>query len=213
MYPALKRLFDLLAALILVILFSPILVFFAIWVKASDGGPVFYRGPRVGRGGRMFKMLKFRTMVVDADKVGPSSTAGDDPRITPAGRIMRRYKLDELPQLLNVLAGDMSLVGPRPQVKWAVDLYTPEERHLLDVRPGITDFASLRFRNEAEILMGSADPDKDYLEKIAPLKIKLGLHYVHTYSLATDLNILAATALSVAGVDPSWCLPRGDLAA
>jgi lipopolysaccharide/colanic/teichoic acid biosynthesis glycosyltransferase len=213
MYPAIKRLFDLVAALALLIVFSPVLAFFAIWVKASDGGPVLYRGPRVGRNGRMFHMLKFRTMVVNADKVGPSSTAGDDPRITPAGRIMRRGKLDELPQLFNVLKGEMSLVGPRPQVKWAVDLYTPEERQLLDVRPGITDFASLRFRNEAEILMGSADPDKDYLEKIAPLKIRLGLHYVRTYSFATDINILTATALSVAGVDPSWCLPRGELAA
>jgi lipopolysaccharide/colanic/teichoic acid biosynthesis glycosyltransferase len=154
-------------------------------------------------------MLKFRTMIVDAERVGPSSTAGDDPRITRPGRFMRRLKLDELPQLLNVLVGDMSFVGPRPQVQWAVDLYSSEERHLLDVRPGITDWASLLFRNEGEILAGSSDPDRDYLEKIAPLKIKLGLHYVYHRSFIVDLEIILATALSVVGVDPAWCLPRG----
>jgi len=156
-------------------------------------------------------MRKFRTMVVDADKIGPSSTAGDDPRITRPGKFMRRFKLDELPQLFNVLRGEMSFVGPRPQVQWAVDLYTPEERLLLSVRPGITDFASLRFRNEDEILKGSADPDKDYLEKIAPQKIKLGLHYVRNQSLLTDLKLIVATGLMVFGVSPEWCLPRPEL--
>jgi lipopolysaccharide/colanic/teichoic acid biosynthesis glycosyltransferase len=211
MYPLIKRLLDFIASLAGIILLSPLLIALVIWIKLADPGPVFYYGVRVGRNGKLFRMMKFRTMVVNADKVGPSSTAGDDPRITRPGHFMRRFKLDELSQLFNVLRGEMSLVGPRPQVQWAVDLYTPEERALLTVRPGITDFASLRFRNEAEILQGSTDPDKDYLEKIAPLKIRLGLHYVRTYSLGTDLKILLATVLSLAGVDPAWCLPRLDL--
>ena len=211
MYRWIKHLFDFLVALTALLVLSPVLVALAIWIKLADPGPIFYAGVRVGRGGVPFRMIKFRTMVVDAEKVGPSSTAGDDLRITRPGRLMRRFKLDEFPQLLNVLRGDMSLVGPRPQVQWAVDLYTPEERELLSVRPGITDFASLRFRNEGEILLGSADPDKDYLEKIAPLKIKLGLHYVRNYSFLTDVKILVATAMSVVGIDPSWCLPPLEL--
>jgi lipopolysaccharide/colanic/teichoic acid biosynthesis glycosyltransferase len=207
-----KRLFDIvLSASGLIVLF-PVLAGLALWIKVSHPGPCLYAGVRVGRGGRLFKMLKFRTMVVDADKVGPSSTSGDDPRITRPGLVMRRFKLDELPQLLNVLRGDMSFVGPRPQVQWAVDLYSTTERQLLSVRPGITDFASLRFRNEAEILRGSTDPDRDYLEKIAPGKIQLGLYYVHNYSFVTDVKLILATGLAVWGVDPEWCLPQLDQA-
>jgi lipopolysaccharide/colanic/teichoic acid biosynthesis glycosyltransferase len=123
---------------------------------------------------------------------------------------LRKWKLDELPQLWNVFVGEMSFVGPRPQVQWAVDLYTPEERDLLNVRPGITDYASLVFRNEAEILRGSEDPDRDYLIKIAPTKIRLGLLYVRKHNLATDLAIIVATLGAVAGVDPSWCLPFSE---
>jgi lipopolysaccharide/colanic/teichoic acid biosynthesis glycosyltransferase len=155
-------------------------------------------------------MLKFRSMVANADRIGGSSTSADDARLTTAGRFLRRFKLDELPQLLNVLRGDMSFVGPRPQVEWAVNLYTSDERRLLGVRPGITDFASLQFRNEGEILRGSLDPDRDYLEKIAPHKIRLGLYYVQHCSFTVDAKILAATILSLAGVDPSWCLPRAS---
>src|SRR5204862_5888771 len=131
-------------------------------------GPVLYGGRRAGRGGREFKMYKFRSMVTNADRIGGADTADDDPRLTKTGRFLRRHKLDELPQLINVLRGDMSLVGPRPQFKWAVDLYNGEERRLLTVRPGITDYASIRFRNESEILKGSTDPDQDYMEKIHP---------------------------------------------
>jgi lipopolysaccharide/colanic/teichoic acid biosynthesis glycosyltransferase len=146
-------------------------------------------------------------MVVNADKIGGTSTANDDARLTVAGGFLRRFKLDELPQLINVLLGEMSFVGPRPQVEWAVKLYSPEERYLLSIRPGITDFASLRFRNEGEILRGSTDPDRDYLVKIAPHKIRLGLFYVKNYSFLIDAKILAATLSSLAGVDPSWCQP------
>lgn len=207
MYPSLKRSLDSIVALIGLVLLSPLLIAIAIWVKASSSGPVLYAGVRVGKESIPFRMLKFRTMVVNADKLGGSSTADDDARLTSSGRFLRRFKLDELPQLINVLRGDMSFVGPRPQVEWAVRLYTPEERRLLSVRPGITDFASLRFRNEGEILRGSTDPDRDYLEKIAPHKIRLGLYYVRHYSLFVDAKILAATLLSAVGVDPSWCLP------
>lgn len=206
-----KRALDVLLASAGMLILSPILLAIAIWIKLADSGPVFYRGDRIGKDGAPFRMLKFRTMTVDAERAGPSSTAGDDPRITRPGRFIRRFKLDELTQLFNVLTGDMSLVGPRPQVAWAVDLYSPEERLVLSVRPGITDYASLRFRNEAEILRGSDDPDRAYLEKIAPEKLKLGLYYVRNRSLATDLKLITATALAVVGVDPDWCLPRRDL--
>jgi lipopolysaccharide/colanic/teichoic acid biosynthesis glycosyltransferase len=147
----------------------------------------------VGLGGITFRILKFRTMVVEAEKSGGSSTPEDDPRITRVGHMLRRWKLDEAPQLINVVRGEMSLVGPRPQVRWAVDLYTPEERRLLSVRPGITDWASVRFRNEAEILRGSDDPDRLYLEKIAPEKIRLGLWYVDNQTFLEDLRIIFAT--------------------
>lgn len=199
---SLKRLFDLAMSIAALAVLGPVLLVFAWLIRQHDGGPIFYRGKRVGLNGRMFEMLKFRTMVLDAEKLGASSTAEDDLRITGPGHIMRRYKVDELPQLINVLRGEMSLVGPRPQVEWAVKLYSERERALLSVRPGITDYASIRFRNEGEILAGSLDPDRDYLEKIAPEKIRLGLHYVNTYSVAVDLRIIAATAYAIFGGDP-----------
>lgn len=201
-----KRLLDLVLATAAVLLLSPVLLAIAVWIVCSDPGPVFYRGPRVGRSFRPFRIYKFRTMVVNADKVGGSSTAGDDPRITAAGAFLRRYKLDELPQLLNVILGQMSLVGPRPQVAWAVELYQPHERALLSVRPGMTDLASIRFRNEAEILRGAADPDKAYLERIAPEKHRLGLEYVRRQSLALDLRIMLATVTAILGGDPERLL-------
>lgn len=206
-YRLTKRAIDLALALAGLLVLAPLLAVLALLIKLDDSGPVLYRGLRVGRNGVPFRMLKFRTMIADADRSGPSSTAGDDLRITHTGRLMRRFKLDELPQLLNVLRGDMSLVGPRPQVQWAVDLYTPEQRALLSVRPGVTDYASLRFRDEAEILRGSADPDQAYMEKIAPLKMELGLHYVNSPSIVTDLKLIFATCLVVVGVNPAWCLP------
>jgi len=207
MYPLIKRAIDIVFALAGLIVLSPVLVALGAWVAMSSPGGPFYSGVRIGRGAKPFRMLKFRTMVTNAHQIGASSTAEDDPRVTSAGRFLRRFKLDELPQLLNVFAGQMSFVGPRPQVKWAVDLYTAEERSLLSVRPGITDYASLRFRNEGEILKGSADPDRDYLEKIAPEKIRLGLYYVRNYSFVADARIVIATLLSLGGVDPAWCLP------
>lgn len=209
----LKRTFDFVTSAVGLLLASPLLLAIAIWIKLDSRGPVFYRGERVGRGGRKFHVFKFRSMVVDADRIGASSTSDDDPRITRPGKFVRRFKLDELPQLINVLAGDMSWVGPRPQVQWAVDLYSAEERALLDVRPGITDYSSLIYCNEGEILQGSADPDKDYLEKIAPGKIRLGLLYVKRHNLWIDIKIMMATALAILGKDPAWCLPASERAA
>src|SRR5215210_5013258 len=175
MYPLAKRLLDVTCSSLALVLLSPLFAFVAAWIALTSRGPVLYRAPRIGLHGRPFRMYKFRTMVVDADRIGGSSTPDDDPRITPVGRILRRHKLDELPQLINVLTGEMSLVGPRPQVQWAVELYSPLERQILTVPPGITDYASLRFTNEGELLRGSADPDKAYIEQIHPEKMRLSL--------------------------------------
>jgi len=197
MYPLLKRLFDIAASAAALVVFAPLLGVLALWIKGHDGGPVLYAGRRVGKHGKPFGMYKFRSMVLNADTIGGSSTPDDDPRITPIGRILRRYKLDELPQLLNVLTGEMSIVGPRPQVQWAVDLYTPEQRNVLSVPPGITDYASVRFPNEGEILKGSTDPDRDYMEKIHPEKMRLSLEYVRNRSMLTDLRVIAQTSRAI----------------
>jgi lipopolysaccharide/colanic/teichoic acid biosynthesis glycosyltransferase len=193
-YPTAKRLFDATLAAFSLAVLSPALAVIAAAIRMESPGPLFYKGRRVGLMGRPFDMVKFRTMVVEAETLGGSSTPEDDPRITRVGKTLRRYKLDELPQLWNVLKGEMSFVGPRPQVQWAVDLYTEEEREILQVPPGITDRASLRFANEAEILKGSQDPDRDYIEKIHPEKMRLSLEYVRNRSFSGDLSIIARTA-------------------
>ena len=191
-----KRLFDIAASGLGILVLSPLLAIIAIVVK-SDGGPALYRGRRVGRGGGVFDMLKFRTMVMNADKMGPSSTADDDPRITRVGKFLRRYKLDELPQLFNVFKGDMSVVGPRPQVEWAVVRYNDVEREVLRVRPGITDPASLQFPNEGEILRGSSDPDEDYWRLIHPEKMRLSVDYVRHATFADDMRIILQTLRTI----------------
>ena len=193
----LKRAFDFLSSLIGLILISPVLLTIAILIKREDGGPVFYRGVRVGRFGKPFRIFKFRTMVVDADKGGGPSTADDDPRITKIGKLIRKSKLDELPQLLNVLKGEMSIVGPRPEVQMYVALFTEEERAILKVRPGITDWASLWNPDEGAILAGSPDPEKTYLDRIRPEKIRLQLKYVRERNLWSDLKIIAQTFLKL----------------
>jgi lipopolysaccharide/colanic/teichoic acid biosynthesis glycosyltransferase len=188
-----KRTIDLMLAMLGVILLSPVLTAVALLIRFDSRGPIFYRGVRIGRYGNAFRIFKFRTMVEDAEKLGGASTPEDDPRVTRVGRFLRRYKLDELPQIVNVITGAMSLVGPRPQVPWAVERYTQEERTVLNVRPGITDYASVRFRDEGEILRGSANPDKDYFEKIHPEKMRLSLEYVRKQSLWLDCQILWKT--------------------
>ncbi len=188
-----KRAIDVIVSGCALILLSPFFLVIAALIKAKDRGPVFYRGERVGLHGRPFRIFKFRSMVVNAEKTGVASTASGDPRITPIGKFLRRTKLDEVPQLINVFRGDMSLVGPRPEVKKFTDLYTTEEKALLTIRPGMTDYASLWNFNEAEALEGSADPDKDYLEKIRPEKIRLQLKYFREQSFLTDLKIIFLT--------------------
>jgi lipopolysaccharide/colanic/teichoic acid biosynthesis glycosyltransferase len=192
-----KRVFDIVFAAIILLFCLPVLVAIAFAIKLAAPGPVLYRGIRVGRNGKLFAMVKFRTMVVDAESRGGSATAADDPRLTPIGKCLRCHKLDELPQLLNVLKGDLSLVGPRPEVQKYVDRFSREERTILSVRPGITDWASIWNSNEAAVLEGSRDPEKTYEELIRPTKIALQLVYVRNHSLLTDLKILLHTALKL----------------
>jgi lipopolysaccharide/colanic/teichoic acid biosynthesis glycosyltransferase len=197
-----KRSFDVMVATIALVIVAPLLALAALMVKLFSSGPVFYRGTRVGLDGKLFPMLKFRTMVVDAESLGGSATAADDPRITRFGKFLRRYKLDELPQFFNVLLGDMSLVGPRPEVQKYVDLYSPEEKAILTVRPGITDWASIWNSNEAAVLEGSRDPERTYEELIRPTKLALQLLYVRDHSFFVDLRILFHTAVKL--IDEDW---------
>lgn len=190
----LKRFFDILFSLSILIIFSPLLFYIALAIKRESSGHVFYKGRRVGKGGKIFYMNKFRTMVANADKIGGPTTSNDDARITRVGKILRRYKLDELPQFINVLKGEMSIVGPRPDVEDVIKLIPEEQKKpILSLRPGITDFASLYFRNEGEIVNKSTDPHKAYLEKIWPKKIELQLKYAKEQSFFTDIKIIAKT--------------------
>lgn len=188
-----KRIFDFTFSLVALFIFSPLLLIIFLLIKINDGGGVFYRGTRVGKDCSLFKIFKFRTMVKDADKIGGPSTSDDDPRVTKVGKFLRKFKLDEIPQLLNVLKGDMSFVGPRPEVPQEVDTYSQEEKKIFSVRPGITDWASLKFHNEGEILKGAEDPHQAYRQIIKPGKIKLGLKYVNESSISTDIKIIIKT--------------------
>jgi lipopolysaccharide/colanic/teichoic acid biosynthesis glycosyltransferase len=192
-----KRGLDIIGSAAGLVLLSPLLLWIAWRIHREDGGPVFYRGQRVGRHGQPFRIFKFRTMVVNAEKIGGSSTADDDPRITRIGLTLRKLKLDELPQLFNVLLGEMSLVGPRPEVKYYTDLFTEEEKTILRVRPGITDWASIWNPDEGSILAGAGDPDRAYMELIRPTKLKLQLMYARNQSFFTDLKIIFLTLLAL----------------
>ncbi|WP_431101831.1 sugar transferase [Roseateles noduli] len=189
-----KRLFDILCAGVGLLLLSPLLLAVAVWVKLDSRGPVMFRQERVGRFGRSFRIHKFRTMRVDAPTLGPQITIGDDARITRSGRWLRASKVDELPQLWDVLRGAMSLVGPRPEVPRYVALYPAELRALvLSVRPGITDPASLSFRNESELLAQAEDPEREYVEVVMPMKLRLAADYVRNASLGGDIRLILAT--------------------
>jgi lipopolysaccharide/colanic/teichoic acid biosynthesis glycosyltransferase len=192
-----KRLLDVTFALLGLLLTSPLLLFFAYLIKRHDNGPALYLPIRAGRDGVPFKMFKLRSMVVNADKSGVSSTANSDSRITPIGAFIRRFKVDELMQLINVLKGEMSLVGPRPNVLNEVQEYTKQERHLLDVRPGITDYSSIVFSDEGAILEGSSNPDLTYNQIIRPWKSRLGLFYVANHSILIDITLILLTAMSL----------------
>ncbi len=175
------------------LLVSPIFVVLAIWIKLDSQGPVFYRQVRVGRGNKDFRLFKFRSMRVGADKQGLITIGGRDPRVTRSGYFIRKYKLDELPQLINVFLGDMSLVGPRPEVRKYVDMYTEEQLHVLDVRPGITDAASIAYRNENELLEQAENPDQYYIEVIMPDKLRINLEYVAHHSFWGDIRLIFRT--------------------
>lgn len=190
------RLIDVLAAALGLLILSPLLLALALWVKLSSPGSIFYRARRVGRGGQPFHLYKFRTMVADADRQGPGITTATDSRITPVGRFLRRTKLDELPQLLNVLQGEMSLVGPRPEDPRYVALYTAEQQRVLQVRPGITSAASLRYRNESELLRGR-DWETVYTQEILPHKLALELDYLRQRTFWRDLGLIGQTLLSL----------------
>lgn len=194
-----KRLFDIVFSLAGLIVLGPLLFISALLIKVTSPGPVFYRGHRIGLAGRPFRIFKFRTMVVGAEEKGPSSTHERDARITPFGGFLRRFKLDELPQLLNVLAGEMSFVGPRPEVQKFTDLYTQKEKIILTVRPGITDRASMKFHNEGEIIAASGitDADEAYAKLIRPEKLRLQMEYARNHSVAGDVRIIFDTFLTL----------------
>ena len=196
-----KRLFDIAFAAVALLLLCPLLLAIALWVRLDSPGPVFFRQQRVGRGGRLFGIYKFRTMHTGAEAMGPQITVGEDARITRAGAWLRRSRVDELPQFLNVRRGDMSVVGPRPEVPRYVAQYPADVRQaVLSVRPGITDLASIEFRDESALLARSSDPERTYVEQILPAKLRHAQQYVRTRSLWLDLRIIARTALAVLGL-------------
>lgn len=194
-----KRIFDIIFSLSGLLLLSPALIVLAAAIKLESRGPVFYRGVRVGRYGRPFRIFKFRSMVQDAEKVGAASTSATDMRVTRIGHIIRKFKFDEFSQLINVLLGDMSIVGPRPEVQKFVDLYTDEEKQILSVRPGITDWSSIKFHNEGEIIEASGikDADEAYAKLIRPKKLKLQLKYVRERTIWIDIKIIVSTILTL----------------
>ncbi len=192
----LKRVFDVVASAVGIFVLSPLLLLVSALIRLDSAGPVFFRQERIGRGFRPFRIFKFRTMVQDAPlRGGPLTCGRSDPRITRIGRWLRRSKLDELPQLFNVVQGDMSLVGPRPEVRRYVEMFADEYAEILTVRPGITDPASLKFRNEAELLEGLPDAEAEYLTRLLPEKMSMARQYVRNRSLFGDLAILARTVI------------------
>lgn len=197
-YAGCKRAFDVVCAFIGLLLLWPLMASIAIAIRLCSPGPALYRGPRIGLNGRTFHVLKFRTMVVNADHLGGSCTADDDVRITRIGRWLRKTKMDELPQLINVLLGQMSLVGPRPELKDFVDRYNTREREILRVKPGITDLGTLWDSDEGAVLAGESDPEQAYREKVLPHKLRLQLEYIEKASFWFDLRILLHTVTLVA---------------
>jgi lipopolysaccharide/colanic/teichoic acid biosynthesis glycosyltransferase len=193
----LKRTFDLVVALTFIFILSPLLILIAIAIKLDSKGNVFYLQERVGLNGKLFKIFKLRTMKPGADKSGLLTIGQNDARITRVGRILRNSKLDELPQLFNVVLGDMSIVGPRPEVKKYVELYNPEQKHVLTVQPGITDYASIQYANESELLKKYENPEEIYIKEIMPHKLELNLFYITHKSFKTDLSIIFTTLFRI----------------
>jgi len=197
-----KRVFDLLCSCVGLVVFSPLLIVVGVWVRLDSPGPAFYRGQRAGRGNKPFGIYKFRSMVANAHKLGGSSTSGEDMRITRSGRFIRRYKIDELSQLINVLVGDMSIVGPRPEILAYTSRYQGEQLEVFSVRPGITDWASIWNADEGGVLAGARDPDRAYELLIQPTKLQLQVQYVRQRSLWMDLKIIVYTLRKI--FDPSF---------
>lgn len=196
-----KRLLDLICALFGLIVLAPLFLIVGLLIKLDSPGSVFYRGDRIGKDGTPFKMFKFRTMVVNADQMGSALTHGGDPRITQVGRALRHWKIDELPQLINILRGDMSVVGPRPESPRYVEHYTPAQRQVLSVRPGVTGLTQVKFRHEETLLQACTNLEADYVETIMPQKLALDLEYIANHSLLLDLELVLQTFL---------CLFRAD---
>jgi len=192
-----KRLFDIICSSIGLIILCPLFLVTALWIKLDSKGPVFYRQIRVGRNSQDFAILKFRSMYVDSDRKGLITIGGRDPRVTRAGYYIRTYKLDELPQLINVLKGDMSFVGPRPEVRKYVDLYTKEQLGVLTIRPGITDAASIKYRNENDLLAAQTDPEHYYISVIMPDKLNINLDYVAHHTCMGDLHLILQTIKAI----------------
>lgn len=193
----LKRTMDFVGSLLGVMVLSPVYIIICIAIKLTSPGPIFFKQVRVGLNGKEFKILKFRTMVVDAEKLGKQITVGKDSRITKVGHFLRKFKLDELPQLFNVLLGDMSLVGPRPEVPYYVNMYNEEQRKVLLVKPGITDLASIRYKDENEVLGQCDNPEEHYIKTIMPDKLKLNLEYIDNNNIFIDLGIIFKTIFKI----------------
>jgi len=189
----LKRGFDVVSSLIGIILLLPFLLILWICIQLESSGGGFYRQIRVGKNGIDFRLWKFRTMQTGADKKGLLTIGGRDSRVTRIGYYLRKYKLDELPQLINVLVGDMSIVGPRPEVRKYVNLYTSDQLRVLSVKPGITDYASIEYSNENELLAQSENPERTYIEEVLPAKLELNMRYIHSMNLKTDIQIILRT--------------------
>lgn len=189
-----KRFFDFISSFLGLIILSPIIILIMLWIKRDSDGPIFFLQQRVGLNGKLFNIFKFRTMIPDAEQKGLKVTVGTDPRITKSGHLLRKTKLDELPQLLNVFLGQMSIVGPRPEVPEFMNEYSTNIRSkILSVRPGITDLASIEFTNEAEILAGSLDPKQKYIDDVMPIKAKFYMDYVDNNNFISDFKIILLT--------------------
>ena len=195
-YSVIKLFFDFILSAILLSIFSPIIILFSFLIWKQDFGNPFYIAPRVGKNGHLFKMIKFRSMIINADKNKVDSTSSDDNRITKLGILIRKYKIDELPNLINIIKGEMSFVGPRPNVKRETNMYTTQEKVLLTIKPGITDLSSIVFSDEGDILKNSKDPDLDYNQLIRPWKSRLGIFYINNKNLMMDIKILFLTIIS-----------------
>ena len=193
----LKRCFDIVCSAFGLVLLCPLFIGVAIWIKLDSEGPVFYRQVRVGRNNADFRIFKFRSMAVNSDKKGLITVGGKDARVTTAGYYIRKYKIDELPQLINVFVGDMSFVGPRPEVRKYVDLYTEEQLHVLDVRPGITDAASIKYRNENDLLAAQSNPEQYYVQVVMQDKLRINLEYVASHTFVGDIKLIVKTFKSI----------------